>query len=90
MRTLYFRPRVVEHRPLGSSLIYVAPLLRELIVEAVRLRRLRLRNLVECALRDLLAAQLAKATAAPMGLTMPAEPRALAVAQLIIRDAAYM
>ena len=88
MRTLYFRPRVVEHRPLGSSLIYVAPLLRELIVEAVRLRRLRLRNLVECALRDLLAAQLAKATAAPMGLTMPAEPRALAVAQLIIRDLA--
>jgi len=86
MRTLYFRPGVVARKPLGSSLIYAGPLLRELIIEAVRLRRLRLRNLVECALRDLLAAQLATATAAPIGLTMPSEPRALTVAQSIIRD----
>src|SRR5215472_12386319 len=88
MRTLYFRPGVVARKPLGSSLIYVAPLLRELIIEAVRLRRLRLRNLLETALRDLLAAQLANATAAPIGLTMPSESRALAVAQLIVHNLA--
>jgi AraC-like DNA-binding protein len=83
MRTLYFRPGTVLRRQRGSSLLYVVPLLRELIIEAVRLGRLRQRNLPECAVRDLLALQLANATAAPLGLTMPSEPRALAVAQLI-------
>lgn len=86
MRTLYFRPGVAPRTPPGPSLIYVAPLLRELIVEAVRLGRLRLRNRMECALRDLLAAQLAKATSAPISITMPSEPRALAVGQLIVRN----
>jgi AraC-like DNA-binding protein len=88
MRTLYFRPGVVPRRPIGSPLVYVVPLLRELILEAVRLGRLRLRNRVECALCDLLSAQLANATAAPIGLTMPSDPRALAVAQLIFRNLA--
>lgn len=88
MRTLYFRPGVVSRTPPGTSLVYVGPLLRELIVEAVRLGRLRLRNRLECAVRDLLAAQLAKATAAPIGVTMPSEPRALAVGRLIVRDLA--
>jgi AraC-like DNA-binding protein/quercetin dioxygenase-like cupin family protein len=88
MRTLYFRPGVVPRRPVASSLVYVGPLLRELILEAVRLRRLRLRNRLECALRDLLSAQLANATAAPIGLTLPSEPRAMAVAQLIFRNLA--
>ena len=88
MRTLYFRPGVVSRKPIGSSLVYIAPLLRELILEAVRLGRLRLRNRIECALRDLLSAQLANATAAPIGLTMPSELRALALAQLISRNLA--
>jgi AraC-like DNA-binding protein/quercetin dioxygenase-like cupin family protein len=83
MRTLYFRPGTVLRRQRGSSLLYVVPLLRELIVEAVRLERLRQRNQPERAVLDLLALQLANATAAPLGLTMPSEPRALAVAQLI-------
>ncbi|MGA3346668.1 MAG: helix-turn-helix transcriptional regulator [Terracidiphilus sp.] len=83
MRTLYFRPGAVSRRPPGCSLLYVAPLLRELIIEAVRLGRLRQRNPPECALRDLLARQLAIATAAHIGITMPLEPRALSVAQLI-------
>lgn len=83
MRTLYFRPGTVFCEQSGSSLLYVAPLLRELIIETVRLGRLRQRNLPECALRDLLAVQLANATAMPLGVTMPSEPRALAVAKLI-------
>ena len=88
MRTLYFRPGIVQRTPPGSPLIYVAPLLRELIVEAVRLGRLRLRNRTECVFRDFLAAQLAKATPAPIGVTMPSEPRALAVGQSIVRNLA--
>jgi AraC-like DNA-binding protein/mannose-6-phosphate isomerase-like protein (cupin superfamily) len=88
MRTLYFRPGVVPRTPTRSSLIYVPPLLRELIVEAVRIGRLRMRNRMECALRDLLISQLANATEAPIGITMPSEPRALAVAQSIVRNLA--
>jgi len=55
MPTLYFRPGTVLRRQRGSSLLYVVPLLRELIIEAVRLGRLRQRNLPECDVRDLLA-----------------------------------
>jgi AraC-like DNA-binding protein len=88
MRTLYFRPGVVVRTLPGSSLLYVTALLRELIVEAVRLGRLRLRNRVEVALCDLLAAQLAKATAAQIGVTMPSEPRALAVGKWILSNLA--
>ncbi|HEY6490038.1 MAG: helix-turn-helix transcriptional regulator [Terracidiphilus sp.] len=88
MRTLYFRSGVVPRTPPECSILFVSPLLRELIVEAVRLRRLRLRNRIECALRDLLSVHLANATEMPIGLTMPSEPRALAVAHAIARDPA--
>ena len=84
MRTLYFHAGVIPRRPPESSLLYITPLLRELIVETVRFGRLRQRNRLECALHDLLTAKIETATAAPIGLTMPSEPRALAVAQLIL------
>jgi hypothetical protein len=38
----------------GSSVLHITPLLRELIIEAVRLGRLRMKNRHECALRDLI------------------------------------
>lgn len=88
MRTLYFRPGLVRRTSPSSSLLYVTPLLRELIVEAVRLGHLRVRNRIECSLRDLLVAQLGSATAAPIGVTMPSEARALAVGQSILRNLA--
>ncbi|HUB29146.1 MAG TPA: helix-turn-helix transcriptional regulator [Terracidiphilus sp.] len=88
MRTLYFRSAVVSRRPPQCSVLYVAPLLRELILEAVRLRRLRVSNRAESALCELLSVHLGKATAMPIGLTMPSEPRALAVAHQIARDPA--
>jgi AraC-like DNA-binding protein len=88
MRTLYFRPGLVSGRPHQCSVLYVASLLRELIIEAVRLGRLRLRNRLECALCDLLCAQLTSATAMPIGITMPSEPRALTVARAIVRNPA--
>jgi AraC-like DNA-binding protein/quercetin dioxygenase-like cupin family protein len=88
MRTLYFRPGVVSRKPSQCSVLYVAPLLRELIIEAVRLQRLRVRHRSESALSELLSAHLGKATAIPIGLTMPSEPRALAVAHKIARDPA--
>ena len=96
MRTLYFRPGVVSRQSAsgqsgagrsGSGLVlYLTPLLRELVLEAVRLKRLHTQNRSEAALRDLLAHQLEQATSAPTFVTLPAEPRALAVAQAILRN----
>jgi AraC-like DNA-binding protein len=91
MRTLYFRSGVVS-RPSsegqsGSGLVlYLSPLLRELVLEAVRLKRLHTQNRYESALRDMLAEQLEHATSAPTFVTLPAEPRALAVAHAILRN----
>ena len=84
MRTLYFRPRLVERATPGCAVLYVAPLLRELIVEAVRIGRLRTRNHHERALRDLTILHLRSASAAPTFVTLPREPRALAVARAVL------
>jgi AraC family transcriptional regulator of arabinose operon len=87
MRTLYLRPGLVD---LGMScvVLHVRPFLRELIFEIIRTGRLRLRNRVECAFRDLLVAQLKQATAVPTGVELPSDERALRVAQAVIADPA--
>ena len=79
MHSLYFRKRVVPRRPAQGSVLYVAPLLRELILQAVRRGRLKVRKRLDCALRDPLSAKLVRAT----------EPRALAVAHLIAQNLAH-
>ena len=58
MRTLYFRPGLVRTTPLGSAVLHVTPLLRELILEAVRIGELRAGHNHERALRDLLVLHL--------------------------------
>lgn len=84
MRTLYFRPGIVLRKSAHGAVLYVAPLLRELIVEAVRLERLRTQNQYECALRDMLAHHLEHAKPAPTFVTMPTDLRARRVAQAIL------
>ncbi len=86
MRTLYLRTRLVVRPESYSAVLYVTPLLRELIVETVRVGQLRMRDPYECALRDVLIAQLQKASPMPTFVTLPREPRALAVAQAILRN----
>ena len=88
MRTLYFRPGAVLRGFPVCSVLCVTPLLRELIVEAVRLRRLHTRNRQDCALRDLLISHLVSATSVPTVVTMPTEPRAKSVAQIIVDNPA--
>ena len=39
-------------------MLYISPLFRELVVEAVRIGQLRSRNRLHCALRDLILSQL--------------------------------
>jgi AraC-like DNA-binding protein len=88
MRTLYFRPRAVLRASPLCSVLCVTPLLRELIVEAVRLRRLQTRNRQDRALRDLLVSHLASATSVPTVVTTPTDSRAKSVAQIIVDNPA--
>jgi AraC-like DNA-binding protein/quercetin dioxygenase-like cupin family protein len=86
MRTLYFRPGLVSRPASGCAVLSVTPLLRELIVETVRIGRLRARNLHERALRDLTILHVKQATSAPTRVTLPTDSRALALAQAILDD----
>jgi len=85
MRTLYLRPGLHSGWH-ACTVFHVAPLLRELIFEIVRIRNLRTRNSVERAIRDLLVALLKRATPLPTGVSLPRDPRALAVAQVVVED----
>jgi len=86
MRTLYLRAGLAARAEPGVAVLHVTPLLRELILEAVRVDQLRIRNRYECALRDLLIPQLEKATPMPTFVTLPQEERALAVAREVLRS----
>jgi AraC-like DNA-binding protein len=84
MRTLYVRPGLVKAA--GCAVIQVRPLLRELIVEAVRIGRLRTRSPAERALRDLLTLHIRRAAPMPAGVSLPRDRRARAVAECVIGD----
>jgi len=88
MRTLYLRTGLTARLEPRCAVLHVTPLLRELIVEAVSIGQLRMRDRYECALRDLLTRQLQKASPVPTFVTLPRDERALAVAQAILRNPA--
>jgi len=84
MRTLYFRPGLIRTPPLGQAVLHVTPLLRELILESVRIGKLRTRHHHERALRDLLVLHLESASSVPTFVTLPTDKRALALAQAVL------
>ncbi len=84
MRTLYFRPRLVRTPLLAGAVLHVTPLLRELIVESVRIGKLRARQRHERALRDLLILHLESASSVPTFVPLPRDERALAIAQEVL------
>jgi AraC-like DNA-binding protein len=88
MRTLYMRRGLSAKLPLTCTVLHITPFLRELIVEAVRLRELRTRDRLHGALRDLLLAKLENASPMAMSLTLPEDPRARAVADNVIANLA--
>lgn len=88
MRTLYLRRGLAAKLPQTCAVLHVTPLLRELIVEAVRIGLLRTRNRLHGALRDLILSQLESASGVPISLTLPRDSRALAVAQAFIANQA--
>ncbi|HLK50055.1 MAG TPA: helix-turn-helix transcriptional regulator [Bryobacteraceae bacterium] len=90
MRTLYVRRGLVTRRETRCAVLHVTPLLRELIVEIVRVGQVRVRDRYEQALGELLLAQLKKASAVPTFITLPKDIRALSVARAILRDPAEL
>jgi AraC-like DNA-binding protein len=84
MRTLYMRRGLAPRLPAACAVIHIVPLFRELIVEAVRIGELHLRNRLHCALRDLLVSQLEAASPMPISLTLPQDPRAQAIANRVM------
>jgi AraC-like DNA-binding protein len=88
MRTLYIRRGLSARLPPACTVFHITPLLRELIVETVRIRELRMRNRLHCALLDLLLHQLEVASPMPTSLSLPQEPRARAVAETVMANPA--
>jgi AraC-like DNA-binding protein len=86
MRTLYLRTDLAARPEPRCAVLHVTPLLRELIVETVRVGQLRMRDRYESALRDMLISQLRNASPMPTFVTLPREKRALAVGQAILQN----
>ena len=84
MRTLYLRSGLVRRSAPACDVVSIQPLLRELIVEAVRIGRLRLANAEERAVRDLIAVHVSRATSVPVEIRLPEDTRALRTATLIL------
>jgi AraC-like DNA-binding protein len=88
MRTLYLRRGLAAGLPPECTVFHVSPLLRELIVETVRIGELRVRNHLHCALRDLLVRQLETASPLPTSVTLPTDHRARTIAEAVIGNPA--
>jgi AraC-like DNA-binding protein len=87
MRTVYLRPGRAK-LPSVCTVFHVSPLLRELIMEIVRLGKLRTHNRIDCALHALLVAELERASPVPTQLVLPQDQRALHVARMIMEKPA--
>jgi AraC-like DNA-binding protein len=85
MRTIYLRRGVAVGAP-SCAVLHVGPLLRELIVEIVRVEELRVRNRAERAVRELLVVELERASAVPTNVTLPKDARARRVADWVIAN----
>ena len=84
MRTLYIRKGLMVALPPSCAVLHVTPLLRELILETVRAGRLHVRNRLDHALCDVVISRIEKASCVPTFVTLPGEPRALAVAEAVL------
>jgi AraC-like DNA-binding protein len=88
MRTLYLRPRVLD-RWKTCTVLHVSPFLRHVIIEIVGRGGLRARRTLDRAFREILVAELRKASALPTGVTLPADPRASVVAHAVLGGGAF-
>ncbi len=86
LRTLYLHPKLPGSTATSFNVIHVAPLLRELIVEVVRLGHLDQRAPTQVRLARVLADQLDVASHVPADLALPRDARARIVANKVRKN----
>ena len=87
MRTIYFRTRLVRGLPRACVVVNVAPLLRELILQACKSPALNRKSRIERHLIDLIIDQLEMVQTVPLQLPSVSDPRAQRVAQTLQSEA---
>jgi AraC-like DNA-binding protein len=88
MRTIYLRPDLANGLPLNCKVLNVSPLLREVILETVRLKMLSQAVTTHKHLAAVLIDQLVAADEMSLKIMMPADARAARLANLISSDPA--
>jgi AraC-like DNA-binding protein len=83
MRTVYLRPERTGDLATTLRVLDVSPLMRELLIEIVRLGALRIENDDHRSLECLILAQARNATPLGLVLTLPVDPRARIVADRV-------
>lgn len=82
LRTLYIRKGLGRDR--GCAVLNVTPLLKELIVEAVRVGNVSAKTAGHRALKQMLLDQIDRASVMPTALRMPQDQRVRALAEAVI------
>lgn len=88
MRTIYVRPDLAAVLPVNCRVLNVSPLLREIILEIVGLRMLSQPVKTHSHLAAVLIDQLTTADEISPKITMPVDPRAVRLADIISSDPA--
>jgi AraC-like DNA-binding protein len=86
MRTLYLRAHLVRRLPRTCCVVNVSPLLQELVLQACRSPTLNRRSKFQRHLIDVIVDQLETVQAIPLQLPSPSDPRAVRVAETLLRD----
>lgn len=86
MRTLYFAPKAAKKLPVECLVLDVSPLLRELILHCCALKKLRRQDPAQDAVIRIVQTQIGAAQAAPLSLPHPTDPRAVKLANAVLKN----
>lgn len=88
MRALYLRRGLVRKCADQCRVLHVRPILRELILEAVRREQLITKNLLHSAYKALVVSEIENASVMPTSIAMPEDIRGRRIASRILADPA--
>lgn len=86
MRTLYFDPLLVTNLPSKATILNVSPLLRELIISAVKSGPIYLPNSAEARLMSVITDQIGRLSEVALALPIPSDPRLLQITKSLIEE----
>jgi AraC-like DNA-binding protein/quercetin dioxygenase-like cupin family protein len=88
MRSLYFEPRRVRDAPKECGVLFVPPLLRELVVSAMDIPPLYDERSRDGRVMQLIVDEVVSLTPRPLGLRMPSDPRLARLCDRLLADLA--